>query len=90
MNKGQEMNRYNLANDYGEQNGECFSLMEDKPSANGEWVKFSDYEAKIKVKDGLLEAYRLKLNHLEYENELNNSYSNMSNLMLKKKAEINL
>ena len=36
----------------------------------------------IKVKDGLLEAYRLKLNHLAYELELNNSYSNMANVEL--------
>jgi len=40
----------------------------------------------IEVKNRLLEAYRLKLNHLEYEVALNNSYSNMSNLMLKKEA----
>lgn len=40
-----DIQRYNLAKDYGYDNGECFSLMEDYPSADGEWVKYEDHIA---------------------------------------------
>jgi len=61
-----------------------------KVSDADEMLIRSNIELTIKCedKDIMLEGFRQRINALEYELNLANSYSNMSNLMLKKEAAV--
>ena len=53
-----ELKRYNLAKDYGYDDGECFSLMEDEPSPNGEWYKAAEVDAAIDQLQAIIDELR--------------------------------